>query len=89
MRQTLPCQIKTFSKYFKMCDMKEMSRTHTLSNKSTNLVLNVPEYIILSFQMNYFKVLLVKSPFKNLNSSRFSIYGILLFAIQLLFSQLN
>lgn len=63
-----------------MHDMKEKSRTHTLSNKSTNLVLNVPEYIILSFQVNYFKILLVKNPFKNLNFSHFSIYGILLFA---------
>lgn len=45
-----------------MSDMKEKSRTLTLSDKSTNLVLRVPEYIILSFQVNYSKVLLVKNP---------------------------
>lgn len=46
----------------RLSDLKEKSRTLTLFNKSTNLVLNVPEYIILFFQVNYSKVLLVKNP---------------------------
>lgn len=69
-----------------MSDMKKKSRTLTLFNRCTSLVLNVPEYIILSFQVNYSKVLLVKNPLKNPKPSYCSLYGILLFATQLLFS---